>query len=150
MTIYKVYLDVCCLNRPFDDQSQTRIRLESEAILLIMARLQTGEWQWLGSDAISYEVGQTPNLERRRRMEVLTSAIQQSILLTQTEAARAKVLQALGFKQWDALHLACAESGQADIFLTTDDKLLRLAQRMTNQLKVRVANPLTWLTEVTE
>lgn len=35
----KIYLDVCCLNRPFDDQAQTRIRLESEAILLIIARM---------------------------------------------------------------------------------------------------------------
>ena len=52
-------------------------------------------------------------------------------------------------KQWDALHLACAESGQADIFLTTDDKLLRLSQRIANKLQVRVDNPLSWLTEVT-
>lgn len=27
----KVYLDACCLNRPFDDQTQGRIRLEAEA-----------------------------------------------------------------------------------------------------------------------
>ena len=27
---YKIYLDVCCLNRPFDAQSQPRIRLETE------------------------------------------------------------------------------------------------------------------------
>jgi predicted nucleic acid-binding protein len=59
-------------------------------------------------------------------------------------------MKLLGFKQWDALHLACAESGQVDIFLTTDDKLLRLAHRVAAQLKVRVENPLTWLTEVTE
>ncbi|MBE2197400.1 MAG: hypothetical protein IAE79_02240 [Anaerolinea sp.] len=26
----RVYLDVCCLNRPFDDQSQERIQLEAE------------------------------------------------------------------------------------------------------------------------
>jgi hypothetical protein len=34
----RIYLDVCCLNRPFDDQCQERIRLESEAILLILER----------------------------------------------------------------------------------------------------------------
>jgi hypothetical protein len=32
---YRVYLDVCCLNRPLDDSSQDRIRLEAEAVLLI-------------------------------------------------------------------------------------------------------------------
>jgi len=147
---YKIYLDVCCLNRPFDDQSQSRIRLESEAVLLIMTRLQTGEWLWLGSEAIDYEVGQTPDPERRRRVEVLATAIHQFIALTPAVVSRAKELQALGFKQWDALHLACAEDGRANIFLTTDDKLRQLAQRIADQLQVRVNNPLTWLEEVTE
>ena len=36
----KIYLDACCLNRPFDDQSQDRVRLEAEAILLILGRLE--------------------------------------------------------------------------------------------------------------
>jgi hypothetical protein len=29
----KIYLDNCCFNRPFDDQSHLRIRLEAEAKL---------------------------------------------------------------------------------------------------------------------
>jgi predicted nucleic acid-binding protein len=113
-----------------------------------MTRLQSNEWLWIGSDAINYEVGQIPNVDRRNRINVLTSAVHRAVTLTKTEAVRAKDLQSLGFKQWDALHLACAESGQADIFLTTDDKLLRLSRRVA--LKIRVENPLNWLTEVTE
>ena len=31
-----IYLDTCCLNRPFDDQTQDRIRLEAEAVILIL------------------------------------------------------------------------------------------------------------------
>jgi predicted nucleic acid-binding protein len=58
-------------------------------------------------------------------------------------------LQALGFRPLDALHLACAESGGADVLLTTDDRLRRLASRVSAQLRVRVENPLTWLEEVT-
>ena len=150
MARFKIYLDVCCLNRPFDDQGQSRIHLESEAVLLIMSRFQTGDWEWLGSSAIDHEVSQTPNLERRRRLEALMTAIHQSLLLNSTDVARTKRLQSLGFKQWDALHLACAERGQADVFLTTDDKLLGLAKKLTGQLKVLVANPLDWLTEVSE
>lgn len=41
----QIYLDVCCLNRPFDDQRQDRVRLESEAILLILAHCEAGGWQ---------------------------------------------------------------------------------------------------------
>ncbi|MDF2439948.1 MAG: hypothetical protein JWN98_932 [Abditibacteriota bacterium] len=39
----KIYLDVCCLKRPFDDQGQDRIHLESEAVLLILAHVEAGE-----------------------------------------------------------------------------------------------------------
>jgi hypothetical protein len=80
----------------------------------------------------------------------LTTIISQSIPLTLSEVARARKLQSLGFKQWDALHLVCAESGEVDIFLTTDDKLLRLGQHLKEKLRVRVENPLIWLTEVEE
>ena len=61
---------------------------------------------------------------------------------------RTQQLETLGFHPFDALHLACAESGRADVFLTTDDRLLRLASRFSDQLHVRVENPLTWLKEV--
>jgi hypothetical protein len=35
---YLIYLDVCCLNRPFDDWTQERIRLEGQTILDIFKR----------------------------------------------------------------------------------------------------------------
>jgi hypothetical protein len=37
---FLIYLNVCCLNRPFDDQTQERIRLEAEAVLRILANIQ--------------------------------------------------------------------------------------------------------------
>jgi len=43
MTSATVYLDVCCLNRPFDDQTQDRIHLESEAVLLILKHIENEE-----------------------------------------------------------------------------------------------------------
>jgi len=68
---YCLYLDVCCLNRPFDDQTQPRIRLEAEAVLLILARVTAGEWIWLSSEVVDLEVARAPDLERRRRVELL-------------------------------------------------------------------------------
>lgn len=41
----KVYLDNCCYNRPFDDQTQERIHLESEAILMILQHAQSGMYK---------------------------------------------------------------------------------------------------------
>lgn len=50
----KLYLDVCCLDRPFDDQSQARIHLEAEAVLAIIRQVEFGAWSWVSSDAVSY------------------------------------------------------------------------------------------------
>ena len=70
------------------------------------------------------------------------------ILLTEAEVSRATTLESLGFKSFDALHIASAESGTADILLTTDDRFVRRAKRVSEQLHVRVENPHTWLQEV--
>jgi len=61
---YKIYLDVCCLNRPFDDWTQERIRLEGEAILSIMERIRAKKWQLVTSEAITVELGKMRNLEK--------------------------------------------------------------------------------------
>jgi predicted nucleic acid-binding protein len=71
-----------------------------------------------------------------------------TVALTDVASARAQELKAMGFRTYDALHLACAEQATVDIFLTTDDRVLRIATRHTTQLQVRVANPLAWLLEV--
>ncbi len=144
----KIYVDVCCLNRPFDDQTQARIRLEAEAMLMIFTRCETDDWEWIGSDVVDFEINETPDLERRRRVQSLASHVKLSIRVGRSETERAQQFEVWGFSTFDALHLACAESGGADVFLTTDDKLLRKSAAYAEQLRVRVENPLTWLREV--
>jgi len=146
----KVYLDVCCLNRPFDDQTQARIRLEAEAVLIIMAQCEASHWEWIGSEAVDLEISQTPDPERRRRVQLLASYARRFVPIGPPEVERAHQLEDWGFSAFDALHLACAESGEADVFLTTDDKLVRKAVAHAKHLQVRVENPLTWLEEVSE
>ena len=58
----RIYLDVCCVNRPFDDQTQDRIHLESEAVILILKHVRSGNWEWISSEAVDFEVRQTPAL----------------------------------------------------------------------------------------
>ncbi len=45
-------------------------------------------------------------------------------------------------------YFACVESGGVDVFLTTDDQLLRQAAAHSDELRIQVENPLTWLREV--
>ena len=63
-------------------------------------------------------------------------------------ADRARLLNALGYGEFDALHLAIAEDSKADLLLTTDDRFLRLAGRGVGNPFIRVINPLDYLQEV--
>jgi predicted nucleic acid-binding protein len=145
---YRIYMDVCCLNRPFDDQSQQRIKLETEAIDELTERCVSGEFVLISSTALESEIAQNrkPNMAEQV-MEALTIA-QDRILVTESIVSRAMELVQLGFKQFDALHIACAESGNVDIFLTTDDRLLKKAIVYEKTLKVSVANPVIWLMNI--
>jgi predicted nucleic acid-binding protein len=139
----KLYLDVCSLNRPFDDQSQTRVRLEAEAVLSILELAQSDEIEILGSDIIDDELSQMPDSERREKVELLLALASSQLALTLAIEQRATELQKWNIAQLDALHLAAAESARADYFLTTDDDLLRRAKRAG--VKVKVENPAKWL-----
>jgi predicted nucleic acid-binding protein len=147
---FLIYLDVCCLNRPFDNQTQERIRLETDAILYILAKFQNGEWQLLGSEAFDDELGNTPQGIRKRQMLNWAALASNKVSITTEIEARTMEIAEMGFKIYDALHIACAEVGNADVLLTTDDRMLRLARRRADLLQVKVRNPLQWLDEVTK
>ena len=65
----KIYLDNCCFNRPFDDQSQIRIRLESEAKLEIQEEIRAGKVQLIWSYILDYENNKNPYQERKERIK---------------------------------------------------------------------------------
>ena len=92
---YKIYLDVCCLNRPFDDQTQSRIRLETEAITSILTRCQNRDWELISSTALSSEIAQTPSPTRREQ-------VRESLLIAQTKIIvnREIILHSNFFKQF--------------------------------------------------
>lgn len=142
-----IYLDACCLNRPFDDQRQPRVRLEAEAVLLVLQRVAAGGVQWLGSSVLEFEVGRMSDQERLRRVREMLMEISRRVQVEEADIARGEELEALGFRDFDALHLACAERGGAEVFLTTDDRLLRQAERHADQLRVRAVNPVNWISE---
>ena len=144
----KIYFDTSCLNRPFDDQTQVLVRLEAQAGLEILARVENGEWSWVGSEVLIDEVEQTPDTQKLSRVKMLSDFIKENIEIGEKEEQRAKELQVEGFQVFDSLHIACAETAKADVFLSTDDRLLKLAKRISKQLYVRVENPLVWVEEM--
>ena len=92
----RIYLDVCCLNRPFDDQRQDRVRLESEAVLLILSRIENGEWEWVSSQVVDLEIQRTPDPDRRTRGGMISRGTYH-VSITDKEIERAFVLESLGF-----------------------------------------------------
>jgi predicted nucleic acid-binding protein len=145
---YRIYLDVCCLNRPFDQQSQARIRLETEAILEIINYCQAGTWTLITSNVLDAEISQTPNKERIKNVKKILSIAKIKVLSGDWLQPRASQLQKLGFASYDAAHLASAERASSDIFLTTDDRLVRKSHAFAQLLQVKVNNPLQWFTQI--
>lgn len=144
----RLYLDACCLNRLTDDQSQARIRSEAEAVESILRAVREGKATWVGSTALEIEISRNPDADRRRDVSALLALANEVVVPRSRSAERAAFLQTLGFDPFDALHLACAEQGQVDVFLTTDDDLVRRAGRRTTELRTRVCNPVSWYREV--
>src|SRR3990172_3402906 len=144
----KIYLDACCLNRPFDDQRQPRVRFEAEAISLILQKLHQHEWEWVGSEVLVYALDQTVDIERRERLLLLAAQSHHMVEINEEILKRAEKLEASGFDSYDAIHLASAEQAKVDVFLTTDDGVQKTANRDKAVFSFVVANPVRWLEEV--
>ena len=142
----KIYMDVCCLNRPFDDLSQDRVYLEAEAILSVISRCEQDEWTLISSGVIEYELSNLTDEDRLEQVMSIYVSAKERITMTEQAEKRAAYFQENGVKTLDSLHLAVAETGGADVFLTTDDRLLRASKRLNVQ--INTANPLSWLMEV--
>lgn len=142
----RIYLDNCCFNRPFDDQSNLRIHLESEAIKVILKQCEQKYWHLVISDVNLFEIAKNTDAERRQKLEALAKLANETVELTTDIRQRAKNFEHQGIKAFDALHLACAEH-YANIFLTVDDRLYKKAQILSD-LETTVTTPLLWTYKV--
>lgn len=143
----KIYLDNCCYNRPFDDQTQERIHLESEAILTVLQRGQSGIYTIVGSDVLQLEIERMHDVVKKQQVKDLYKVSDTHILYTKEIKERAKEIRKQSkIKTFDSLHIASSEMGEVDVMLTTDDKLEKMSGKL--DLKIRVMNPLKFAWEV--
>lgn len=149
MPIMRIYLDCCCLQRPLDDQAYPRIRVESEAVLAILAVAQAGEVSLLNSEALEYEIDCIPNAIRRQEVSAMLALADERVELTEEAIRLAESLEASGVKPMDAVHLAVASNTKADYFGTCDDRLLKRAQNIAD-LDCKVVSVLDLVLEVTK
>jgi predicted nucleic acid-binding protein len=126
----RVYLDVCTLCRPFDKQTQIRIRLETEAVQLILSNIRSKSLICMVSPVHRIEIGAISDfVEREYQLTLLQEVGEEIITKRANVRKRAEALVGQGLGPADAAHLAFAEVAEAD-FITTDDRLVRQCQRV--------------------
>jgi hypothetical protein len=141
----RLYLDNCCFNRPFDDQGQLRVRLETEAKLRVQEEIRGGRFDLVWSYILDYENSKNPMRERREQIDLWHRYATVDVIETPQLIKTALRFEKNGLKTLDALHLACALSAAADCFLTTDDGILKKCRQVE---PLRVMDPLTFVREV--
>jgi predicted nucleic acid-binding protein len=122
-----VYLDNCCYNRPFDDQTQMRIFLEAQAKMYIQNLVLLKKLNLAYSYMSVYENNDNPY--RNRKSIILNFFTNASLFinydLSEKIEKRAEKILRWGIKIKDAIHISCALEAKCDYFITTDDKILK-------------------------
>jgi hypothetical protein len=140
----RLYLDNCCFNRPFDDQSTLTIRLETEAKLHVQNAIRAGQYTLGWSYILDYENAANPLEERRIEIQRWEELADSFVAETPAILVTMKEFVATGIKPLDALHLACAHALECQYFLTVDKGILKKAGAIT---KVRIVNPIDFVIE---
>jgi predicted nucleic acid-binding protein len=140
----KIYLDTSVYNRPFDDQTQPRIWLETLALALVLQLVEAGEATLINSTVLEFENSRNPFSLRQDWVSRCLEQATDYQRVNESIRERAESLEKHGLKAIDSLHVACAESAGADYFLTCDDRLLKKQKHIT----VSSMNPLDFVQKV--
>jgi len=140
----RVYLDTSAYNRPFDDQTQPKIFLESQAVAIILQMVEAKGVELISSSVLEYENSRNPYplkqeaMKRYLQLPGLRQEIDEAI------GQRAEELEHNGLKAIDALHIACAEAVGSDYFITCDKRLINRCLGLT----MKVINPVDFVLEI--
>lgn len=139
-----IYLDTSIYNRPFDDQTQPKIHLETQAVILILQMVEAHLSELVNSTVLEYENSRNPYPIKQQAMSryLQMAAIKQ--LVNERIKQRASDLEKQGIKPIDALHVACAEASNSDYFITCDKRLINRCQG----LPTKTLNPVDFILEI--
>jgi len=143
----KLYLDLCIYNRPFDDQGQPRIVVETVEFMFLLEKAINKEMTIINSFVLEYENSKSPLIDRRDKIEDLLKIASEYVRYSERLENRAEEIEKRGFMAMDALHIACAEAAKSDFFITCDDLLLRKGKANKDKLKVRIVGLMEFFSE---
>lgn len=142
-----IYLDLCCFNRPFDDQGQLLVRLQTEAKLHVQQAIRDGVFQMAWSAVLDLENRANPDPDRREAIAEWRPLAAIDVDMSHTVETDAERILSFGIKPMDALHLASALNARADWFLTTDKGILRKAKYCPG---IMIADPVDFVRALQE
>ncbi len=138
----RLYLDLCCFNRPFDDQSQLLVRLQTEAKLAVQESIRNGTHTLIWSAILDLENADNPDPERKTAIAAWKSLAEVHVITTVAVEDLATTLAGDELKPMDALHMASAIEAGAGCFLTTDNQILR---KMKSRAEIHILDPVDWI-----
>jgi len=141
----RIYLDNCCFNRPFDDQTQLRIRLETEAKLFIQQEIINNKYELVWSYILEYENDINPFVTRKETIIEWKNVATVDVVESEDILLFSETLKIKGIKTKDALHIACAVNEKCKYFITTDKKLLNVELS-----DIIIINPIQFINEMEE
>lgn len=145
MSNVSIYLDNCCFNRPYDDQEQLRILLETEAKLRIQENVRSKNLKLIWSYILDYENSKNPFSLRRTQIAKWRSYAVKDVEEDDDLLKQASLIASYQIKKQDSMHIACAIKGNADYFLTTDDGILNKSHLINN---IKIIDPIGFIKEV--
>ncbi len=140
----RVYLDNCCFNRPFDDQSFLTIRMETEAKLAVQEKIKSGHLALGWSYILDFENNANPFLEKQIEIQRWKKLADSFVNETEEILIKMNKLTAIGLKPLDALHIACAVSLRCQYFLTVDKGILK---KTIEYSEIKITNPINFIIE---
>lgn len=126
----RLYLDMCVYNRPFDDQGQPRIMLETRIFIMLLSMTFEGRFDLINSFALEYENSKNPNIENMLKISNLLEYSTDYISCDEGILNRSLEFEKYGLLGMDAVHIACAEKAKAEFFVTCDDNLIKKLERI--------------------
>lgn len=138
----RVYLDNCCFNRPFDDQTSLTVRLETEAKLSIQNNIRSKKLTLGWSYVLDYENNANPLEERKQEIQQWKALSDAVVIETPTILTEMNRCVAIGLKSLDALHIACVINLKCEYFLTVDKGILKKSTAISN---IHILNPIDFV-----
>ena len=140
---YRIYLDNCCFNRPYDDQSQLRVRFETQAKLHIQKMIYELEVELVWSYVLKYENSRNPFAAKRSAIAQWEKLSSLFVTMTEKIVTDAEEITTTGVKSTDALHVACAIAGNCHYFVTVDNRLLTYRDN-----RIIICNPIDFFNPI--